>query len=205
MVMVLVAHPRPDSFNHALARAVGAGLQANGYDIAWHDLYAEQFDPILRPAEAYTSGDRASLVAGASDDPLLQRHRRELQAAMGLVVVHPNWWGKPPAMLAGWLDRVLVPGVAYQLDDGGGLPLPLVQVRRLLIVNTGDTPPDRERDVFGDPLERIWRACIAPYIGDPVVERVMYAVVAEATEDVRKAWLEDVVHRIDRLFPAGHG
>ena len=200
-VMVLVAHPRADSFNHALAKAVAARLHTLGYAVAWHDLYAEQFDPILRPGEAYTSGDQASLVAEVSDDPLLRRHRQELQEAMGLVVVHPNWWGKPPAILTGWLDRVLVPGVAYQLAEGGDLPRSLVQVRRLLIVNTGDTPPDREREVFGDSLNRIWRDCVAPYIGDPIVDRVMYAVVAAASDDVRNTWLEDVVRRVDRLFP----
>ena len=60
-----------------------------------HDLYAEGFEP----------------VSGA--DAIVHRHRDEIASADGLVVVHPNWWGKPPAIMAGWLDRVIVPGVAY--------------------------------------------------------------------------------------------
>ena len=199
-VMVILAHPRSNSLNHALANQVVTSLAAAGRPVRFHDLYAERFDPVLRPDEAYTSGERASGVATASTDPVLQAHRIDVQACNGLVVVHPNWWGKPPAILAGWLDRVLVPGVAYQLAEGGGLPLPLVRLKHLLVVNTADTPTDREARVFGDPLDSIWRACVAPYVGDPRVERVTYAVVADSTAVERRAWLADVAHRTTRLF-----
>ncbi len=199
-VMVLLAHPRPDSLNHALASRVVAALTAAGRRPLVHDLHLEGFDPILRVEEAYTSGDRASQVDRVSDDPLLRQHRAEIQQADGLVVVHPNWWGKPPAILAGWLDRVLVPGVAYQLDDGEGLPLPLVHLQHLLVLNTGDTPLAREREAFGDPLDTIWRNCVAPYLGDPEVERVLYGPVAGSSPSERRAWLDDAANRATRLF-----
>jgi len=38
--------------------------------------------------------------------------------ASGIVIVHPNWWGQPPAILKGWVDRVLRPGVAYEFTEG---------------------------------------------------------------------------------------
>jgi putative NADPH-quinone reductase len=199
-VVLLLAHPRPDSFNHALARQVAGALESAGRRVIFHDLYREGFDPILRPEEAYTSGDRASQVARVTDDPLLRQHRAEIQQADGLLVVHPNWWGKPPAILAGWLDRVLVPGVAYQLDHAGGVPLPLVHLRHLLVLNTGDTPLDRERETFADPLDAIWRNCLAPYVGDPEVDRVLYGPVAGSTDVERQAWLDDAASRTLRLF-----
>ena len=199
-VLVLLAHPRPGSLNHALAERVHAALAAAGREVWFHDLYAEGFDPVLTAEEAYTSGGRAEDVAEATADPLLRRHRAELAAAGGLVAVHPNWWGKPPAILGGWLDRVPVPGVAYRLDDAGGAPTPLVALRHLLVVNTSDTPADREAEAFGDPLDAIWRRCLAPYLGGPEVTRLVLRVVADATPAERAGWLDDVERTAKELF-----
>ncbi|MFG2636478.1 NAD(P)H-dependent oxidoreductase [Streptomyces sp. NPDC048362] len=60
--------------------------------------------------------------------------------------VHPNWWGMPPAVLAGWVQRVLVPGVAYKLGSAEGSPEGLVRAGRALVLNTSDTPADREEE-----------------------------------------------------------
>ncbi|MEV5719157.1 NAD(P)H-dependent oxidoreductase [Amycolatopsis mediterranei] len=200
VVVVLLAHPRPGSFNHALASRVVAALDGAGVSVRFHDLYAEGFDPVLTAEEAYTSGTRAEEFLAAEPDPLVRRHREELGTAGGLVAIHPNWWGKPPAILSGWLDRILVPGVAYRLDDAGGAPESLLSLRRLLVVNTSDTPQERERTLFGDPLDAIWRRCLAPYLGEPEVHRLVLRVVADAGAAQRAAWLDDVSSEVRRLF-----
>lgn len=97
-------------------------MHARDLSVEFHDLYAEGFDPVLRAEEAFTSGPAANQIATPGADPLVDQHRRQLAGAAALVVVHPNWWGKPPVFIAGWLDRVLVPGVANRLDSGGGAP-----------------------------------------------------------------------------------
>lgn len=148
-MLVLLAHPRPGSFNHALTDRVVTTLRRRPWHVIVHDLYAESFDPVLRADEAYTSGQDAAEVLAASDDPLLLQHRRELSEASALVAIHPNWWGKPPAIMAGWMDRVLVPGVAYRLDEAGGAPVPLLSLRQVLVVNTSDTTSEREAELFG--------------------------------------------------------
>jgi NAD(P)H dehydrogenase (quinone) len=189
-VLLLLAHPRPGSFNHAVADRIAGALTGAGATVHHHDLYAEGFDPVARPAETHTSGPLAAAVRDHSDDPLLRLHRERLAAADALVAVHPNWWGKPPAVLAGWLDRVLVPGVAYRLDDAGGAPTPLITLRRLLVVNTSDTTAEREAAEFGDPLDHIWRRCVAPYLGSPTTERLVLRVVADAGAAQRATWLD---------------
>ncbi|MGW3997699.1 NAD(P)H-dependent oxidoreductase [Amycolatopsis sp. NPDC004772] len=199
-VVVLLAHPRPGSFNHALAARVVDALERAGVPVWFHDLYAEGFDPVLTAEEAYTSGSRAEEFLAAEPDPLVRRHRSELAEAGGLVAIHPNWWGKPPAILGGWLDRILVPGVAYRLDDAGGAPESLLSLRRLLVVNTSDTPEERERTLFGDPLDAIWRRCLAPYLGEPEVRRLVLRVVADADAAQRAVWLDDVSSEVLRLF-----
>lgn len=197
--LVVLAHPRPGSLNHAVADRVADALREAGLHVDLHDLCAEGFDPVLRPEETWTAGMSAAAVLDRTTDPLVRRHRELVSRADLLVAVHPNWWGKPPAVMAGWLDRVLVPGVAYALDDAGGLPRPLLGLRGLLVVNTSDTPAEREAEQYGDPLDAIWRRCLAPYLGDPVVERLVLRVVADADTEQRATWLDEVATAATRM------
>lgn len=190
-VMVVVSHPRPESFSHAMAQRVAEVVRGAGATVNWHDLHAEGFDPVLPVEEMTTTGAGLS-DAGRAASPLLRAHRTHLARADALVVAHPNWWGKPPAMMAGWLDRVLVPGVAYELEAREGVPRPLLNLRHVLVLNTSDTPADRERDVFGDPLDLIWRRCVGSYLGEAQIHRRMFGPMAEADEDLRRTWLDEV-------------
>ncbi|MCX5205587.1 NAD(P)H-dependent oxidoreductase [Streptomyces sp. NBC_00237] len=182
-----LAHPRPGSFNHALFDTIVADLRAVDCEVVTHDLYAEGFGPVLRADETETVD-----AAGLSQDPDVALHQRELATLDALVFVHPNWWGMPPAILAGWLQRVLVPGVAYKLGTADGEPVGLLKAGRALVLNTSDTPEARERDEFGDPLERIWSACVLPYTGVTEVRRVVFRTVTDSTAKERDSWLERV-------------
>lgn len=197
--LVILAHPRSGSLNHALAERIVHVLREGGVVVRFHDLYAEGFDPLLRAAEAFTVADAATGIFTRGADHLLYQHRKELIEASILVVVHPNWWGKPPAIMAGWMDRVLVPGVAYELDVAGGVPTSLLSLRSIVVVNTSDTTAEREAELFGDPLDAIWRRCVAPYLGNPLVERHVLRVVADATPQLRAKWLADVGESVRRL------
>ena len=113
-IFVLIGHQQPGSFCHAIAATAVEELKAAGHEVVYHDLYAEQFDPILPHEE---------IPKDAALDPVVEQHCREVAAADGYIVVHPNWWAMPPAILKGWLDRVLRQGVAYQFGPGGVEPL----------------------------------------------------------------------------------
>jgi NAD(P)H dehydrogenase (quinone) len=183
-VMVVLGHPRPDSFSHALTDQVRTTLEASGHTVTVHDLYAEGFEPI----------------SGA--DALVGQHRDEIRHADGFVAVHPNWWGKPPAIVAGWLDRVIVPGVAYELPDAAGEPVSLLRLRAALVLNTGDTPPSRERDVFGDPLDDMWRRCVLGFCDVPPssVHRRLFGPLAGSTEQSRAVWLAETADQCTTTF-----
>ncbi|TWF97980.1 putative NADPH-quinone reductase [Kitasatospora viridis] len=184
MIGVYLAHPRPGSFNHALFDAVVAELRDHGCAVRAHDLYAEGFPALLTAEETGTVA-----AADPTTDPHLVRHRAELAALDALVLIHPNWWGMPPAVLTGWVQRVLAPGVAYKLDTAAGEPTGLLRATRALVLNTSDTPQDRERNEFGDPLERIWAACVLPYIGITDTRRTVFRTVTDSTPATRATWL----------------
>jgi len=181
--MVVVGHPAPDSFNHALAMVVADTWQGAGYDVAWHDLTAERFDPCLTAAEA-----RGEVTM----DPQVRAHITDLVAADLLCVVHPNCWGAPPAIMKGWIDRVFAPNAAYGFAkgaDAGDAPQGLLPLKGALVLNTGNTPVAREEVVFGDPLGRMWRDCVLEYCSKAHVERALFGVVATSTIADRAGWL----------------
>jgi putative NADPH-quinone reductase len=193
-ISVILAHPEKGSFNHAIAAVVVQELCDNGHIVSFHDLYSEQFDPIL-PAQ--------EIPFGSSLPPQLRTHCEEIAEADGIVIVHPNWWGQTPAILKGWIDRVFRPGVAYNFlegDNGEGIPIGLLKAHTAIVFNTPNTPIDRENAVFGDPLELIWRKCIFDLCGIKSFYRQMFCVVVTSSDKQRKEWLEHVKETIFRLF-----
>jgi putative NADPH-quinone reductase len=119
-VLVVYAHPDPDSFVGRLKDTVVGTLARCGHQVDLLDLYAEGFDPVLRD----TSEEDAE-------------HARRLVAADALVLVHPTWWSGQPAILKGWVDRVWAEGVAYHVRPGSPRPRRLLRgLRRLVVVTT---------------------------------------------------------------------
>jgi NAD(P)H dehydrogenase (quinone) len=196
-ISVILAHPVAGSFNHAIAETVNAQLLWGGHQVRYHDLCREGFDPLLRGNE---------IAAGATLPPLVADHCKEIAQADGIVVVHPNWWGQPPAILTGWVDRVLRPGVAYNFlegDGGEGVPVGLLKARIAIILNTSNTPPERESSVFGDPLALIWEKCVFGLCGVKNVRRVTFSAVVTSSAEQRREWLADVRDLVDTCFPSG--
>jgi putative NADPH-quinone reductase len=194
-ICVILAHPQKGSFNHAIAETVVQTLNHNGYEVIFHDLYGEKFNPLL-PGE--------EIAGDAALPTLIEQHCLEISQAQGLVIIHPNWWGQPPAILKGWIDRVFRPGAAYKFqegDKGEGVPIGLLTAKAALVFNTANTPPAREAAVFGDPLETIWKNCIFGLCGVENFCRRNFAVVVTSTLEERKTWLQEVRDLVEQYFP----
>jgi putative NADPH-quinone reductase len=193
-ISVILAHPDRRSFNHAIAQTACRALESGGHKVRFHDLYEEGFDPLLPTAELDTKGQPPAELA---------RYCEELRRSDGLVIVHPNWWGQPPAAMKGWIDRVFRPGVAYEFqagDSGEGVPVGLLRVKTAIVFNTSNTPPEREMQEFGDPLDRLWKKCILEFCGVRNVVRESFSVVIASTSEQRAEWLKRVEQIVAASF-----
>lgn len=133
--LVVFCHPTHESFTGASLQRVLAGLAAAAHDVRVIDLYAEGFRPELSLDERALHTTDWQLRPEHPVD--IVRHIDDLMWAEALVLVYPTWWAGQPAMLKGWLDRVLVHGVAWQRPRGGGRIRPRLQhVRRLVVVTS---------------------------------------------------------------------
>jgi NAD(P)H dehydrogenase (quinone) len=193
---VYLAHPYDKSFNHAIFDRVNLVLDQLNVKTYTHDLYAEEFNPSLTVRE---------LGFDVSEDPQVLKYAEEMMASDLLVFVHPNWWGQPPAILKGWIDRVIRPPYAYDYPPdipAGDPPVQTMTGKRGLVFNTSNTPEEREDGYFGDPLENIWRQCIFGFCGIKMFKRRMFRIVADSDDATRISWLDEVQRIIENVVGA---
>jgi NAD(P)H dehydrogenase (quinone) len=191
---VILAHPYPKSFNHAIYNTIIDTLNENHIVTFNHDLYNENFNPVLTENELGTD---------KSDDHLVNKYANELVESDYLFFIHPNWWGQPPAIMKGYIDRVIRPPHAYdfpQNDSGGGLPVEKFGAKFGIVFNTSNTDCDREENYFGDPLEKIWRQCVFGFLGIRKYHRRMFSIIADSTENERVNCLEIVKEDVKRII-----
>lgn len=192
--LVVLAHPKPGSFNHALADAACRELAGLGYRVSLRDLYAEGFDPLLADAE---------LGRGHIPPEHIREHANLVLAADAIVVVHPNWWSQAPAILKGWLDRVLRTGEAYRFAtdaNGQGVIVGLLKARGALIFTTANTPQEIDEALYGDPLDNFWKHCVWGFCGVKQVARRNFTPVIASTPEIRACWLAEAAAMVRKQF-----
>jgi len=199
-VSIIVAHPLTDSCNYATALTAAYQLKRKGHEVRFNDLYEEKFDPILKVTEIPKTADLPESVAD---------HCRGIAEAEVIVISYPNLWGKPPAILKGWIDRVMHPGIAYEFLDnapGEGIPNGLLKASVAIVFNTPNRETERKKNIFGDPLGTIWKNCIFTLCGIGTVYRRIFNAIVTSTEEQRKIWPDEVRqsftnywHAIDHL------
>jgi len=183
---IILAHPYEKSFNHAIFHRVVRILAGNSVRIFSHDLYEEKFNPVL---------SRDELGKKPTRDKKVRRYSEELMESDLLFFVHPNWWGQPPAILKGYIDRVIRPPHAYDFDEtdsGGGIPIGNLKNKVGIVFNTSNTEEERENNYFHDPLQYIWDKCVFGFCGIKETHRKMFRIVADSTDKERTEWLNDV-------------
>ncbi len=185
----ILCNPNPGSYNLALATAAYEKLKSLGHDVMLHDLYKEGFNPILEAPE---------LARSFSLDELVQVHCNELASADGLLVFHPEWWGQPPAVLKGWIDRVFRQGVAYELEgedfsEKGWKPL--LTGKKGLVFCTSDAEPHSART-----LEALWVHSVLGRCGMTASCHVLREM-RRTDPPARREWLEFVLATVEERFP----
>lgn len=193
-VVVVLAHPNADSFCHALAQRAVAGLTAAGHRAELIDLYALGVSAAMSAAEHAAYHGETPIL-----DPLIQSHADLVRAAEALVFVYPTWWSSTPAILKGWLERVMVPGVAFVFNKDGKVRPGLTNVRHVIGVSTYGSPRVYVRLINDNGRRMITRALRLntglrtrrSWLG-------LYAIDT-ATADEREAFLQRVERKMRSL------
>ncbi len=130
--LVVYCHPKEGSFTSAVRDLVLAKLAAAGAEVRLTDLYARGFDPVLSPEEWHSYQNFAVNTGPVQTDV------DDLRWCDTLVFVYPTWWYGLPALMKGWLDRGMVPGLAFLMPAAEGKTIRpgLTHINRLGVFTT---------------------------------------------------------------------
>jgi NAD(P)H dehydrogenase (quinone) len=185
-VLYLYCHPLPESFHAAIRARALAGLAAARHEVDLLDLHAEKFDPVMSEAARRDYHDTSRNQAG------LESYVSRLRAAEALVVQFPVWSFGMPAMLKGYFDRMMMPGVAFDLSDPAHAKPLLGNLQRIAGITTYGRPWTRALMV-GDPPRKMVKRYL-PWFADGKVRVDYYALyhMNIASEAKRAAFMEKV-------------
>lgn len=181
-VLVILGHPERESFCGALAHAYAKEAQRTGHEttlIALSDLH---FDPVLH----HGYHEIQSL------EPDLEQAQRLIAQADHLAIFFPLWWGSVPALCKGFIDRVFLPGFAFQFKDSSPIPEKLLRGRSADLVLTMGAPAWISRWFFGDPSVKMLKKGLLEFCGISPVDVYRFDRMEEKTEQERSECLEKV-------------
>jgi NAD(P)H dehydrogenase (quinone) len=202
-VLIVHAHMEPTSFTTALRDAAVEAITAAGHTVEVSDLYASRFDPVAGRHDFTTVVDASRFHYQTEQAEAARQHAFAAQLADEqdrvrradlIVFAFPLWWGGPPAILKGWIDRVLACGFAYV--EGARFDTGLFKGKRgILCVTTGGTPQRfSQQGVYGPiekvlwPLQRLTLEYMGLCVAEPFVAFAAPRVDAAARAAYLAAW-----------------
>jgi NAD(P)H dehydrogenase (quinone) len=193
-IVLVVAHPDPNSFSHAISSTACVALERCGHEVTTLDLYAEGFRTAMTADErrAYHS-DQPML------DPMVERHAALVKRADALVFVYPTWWSMMPAILKGWLERVMVPGVGFVFDKRNHVRRGLVNVHRVVGISTYGAPWVYVKAIHDNGRRTLLRAL---RLNTALLTRASWLALYKmdaTTADQRAAFLQRVERKMSSL------
>lgn len=178
-ILMVYGTPKAISFCHALAEAYAQGARGEGHVVRTLKLGELEFDPVLHYGYEQSQNLEHDLLEA----------QRQIHWAEHLVLVYPVWWGGVPALLSGFLDRVLMPGFAFKVHGRRHAANELLKGRTAELLATLDTSPRYFRWVYGAPAHRQMTRSVLAFCGIKVKRLTEFAPVQTSTEEQRQQWL----------------
>ena len=210
-VLIVYAHPEPKSFNAALRDAAVSRLTQLGHDVQVSDLYAQNFNPAAGPGDY---AERANpdqyeyrtemkhALKGTGYVAEIESEQEKLRWCNALILQFPMWWFALPAILKGWVDRVMTYGFAYA--PGHKFEAGLLKGRRAMVsVTTGAhanvLAPD---SMDGDVHRLLWpvQNGVLRYVGFDVLPPFISHGIGLVEEPARGKLLAEYQARLERFW-----
>lgn len=158
-VLIIYTHPHHNSLNSAFFKEILKGSEENPnvQEVRIIDLYQDKFDPVLIFNEEKKRRDMHK-------DPEIQEYQEKIKWADNIVFVYPIWWGRPPAMLLGFIDRMFAANFAYR-QTGGLLPEGLLKEKRAVCVSTMQGPTHYPFFFLQNAHKVLMKRALLQYVG----------------------------------------
>lgn len=191
--LIVYAHPNPESLNHSILDTTVQALKKNGHEVVVRDLYAMDFQPVLKPE------DTANMRAGQTPQDI-KTEQDHITSADAITFIYPIWWTGLPAILKGYIDRVFSYGFAYGVGEQGIMKL--LTGKKGFIINTHGTPTDVYDSIgMTQGMKMTSDVGIFEFVGIESVGHLFFGGIGYLDDAAYKGMLKQVEDKIDTLFP----
>lgn len=181
-ILIINGHPNAESFNFGIAESYKKGAIDSGAIVETITIADLNFNPNLK----FGYQKRTDL------EPDLLESWEKIKRADHLVWIHPVWWGGLPALTKGFIDRLFLPGMAFQYRENSVWWDKLLKGKTAHIITTLDQPSWYYRLFFGRPSVNQLKKSTLEFCGIKPVKVSYVGIVKGSTEEQRKKWLEKV-------------
>lgn len=192
--VIVYAKLDENSFNAALVKYVAMALKDSGQSYTVIDLYADQFDPVLKYGGEKKRSDM-------NRDAETKKYRKLMKEADHLIFIYPLWWGGVPAIMKGFFDRVLVAGEAYTYENGRVKGL--LRAETAQVFYTADSPGWYLKWFRKNSDWITLKKSILQFCGIQKAERNLFSVVRTSTPELREKWLRQAYAKVRRACEKG--
>lgn len=190
--LIVYAHPNPESLNHAILDTTVNALKKNGHEVVVRDLYALDFQPVLKPE------DTESMKAGQTPNDI-KTEQEFITEADVITFIYPIWWAGLPAILKGYVDRVFAYGFAYVPSEEGIIKL--LKGKKGFIINIHSAPNEVYDEIgMTAGLKVTSDIGIFDFTGIEPVEHLLFGSIGNIDEEAYKGMLKKVEDTINTHF-----
>lgn len=191
--LIVYNHPHEGSFCSAIREAVENGLRNGGHEYRIIHLDQDGFDPVMREKDlkAFVMAGRIGEEGLEGIDPIILKYMKKLQWAEHIVMIFPIWWMTMPAMMKGFIDKVIFPGIVYKMEDGEMISM-LSKLRQVTVITAMNTPQDIYKEVFGNSIEGSLIKGTFNKIGIHDIRWISLNMVKQSGDEKRWLWLDEI-------------
>ncbi len=194
-VAIVFNHPYEGSYCNAILESVKSGLQTANHEIDIIHLDKEGFNPVMTAQDLKAFRDKEPV------DTKVIEYKNRLEQANHLVFIFPIWWELMPALMKGFIDKVIFPGVAYDYVNGSNTRMkPLMtNIKGVTVITTMNTPRVLYRLVFGNAVHKALMRGTFWKLGYKNRKWISYNMVKQVSHEKRKSWLS----KLENTFAKG--
>jgi NAD(P)H dehydrogenase (quinone) len=181
-ILIINGHPNKESLNFAFAKAYNKGATNSGAEVKEIIIADLNFNPNLQ----FGYQKRTEL------EPDLLDAWKKIKWADHLVWIHPVWWGGLPAMMKGFIDRLFLPGFAFQYKENSILWDKLLKGKTAHIITTLDQPSWYYWLIYGRPSVNQLKKSTLEFCGINPVKVSYFGIIKNSKDTTRQKWISAV-------------
>jgi len=193
-VVIVFNHPYSGSYCSAILNSVKSGLEKSGHEIDVIHLDNDKFNPVM------TAEDLLAFKNKKSIDTQAKEYIQRIKAADHLVFIFPIWWELMPALMKGFVDKIIFPGETYDYTQSGyGMVTLMKNIKSITVITTMNTPGLMYKLIYGDAIKKALIKGTLRKMGCKRVKWLSLNMVKMSSKEKRVKWLEQIENRFVNL------